>query len=296
MTALRIMVSRHAAFYSPIIGSIAGGFLAREGFEPAYTVATPERSVAQALAAGEVDVAQSAVSYNWTVLEKGGEPPMLSFAQINQRDGFFIAARSSVAEFRWSDLLDGGLLYVHGGQPEAMLRYALHLRGIDLDRVPGIDRGSTKQMLAAFRSGEGAWFHEQGPYPQQLEHEGKARVVASVGEVIGPVSFSTLAARREWLSTPEAQRFMRAYRLARAWANTAPPREIAAAERPFFPDIDESALMRAIAAYQSLGTWGGDIAIPKSLYETALDVFSHAGLIKTRHAYDKVVAAPPATG
>ena len=296
MTALRIMVSRHAAFYSPIIGAIAGGFLAREGFEPTYTVATPERSVAQALAAGDVDVVQSAVSYNWSVLEKGGEPPMLSFAQINQRDGFFIAARSTAAQFHWSDLLQGGLLYVHGGQPEAMLRYALHLRGIDLDRIPGIDRGSSKEMLRAFRSGEGAWFHEQGPYPQQLEAEGTAKVVASVGEVIGPVSFSTLAARPEWLSTPEALRFMRGYRLARAWANTAPPREIAAAERPFFPDIDEAALAHSIAAYQGLGTWGGEVAIPRPLYETALDVFSHAGLIKSRHAYDKVVTSPPDAG
>jgi NitT/TauT family transport system substrate-binding protein len=287
------MVSRHAAFYSPVIGAIAGGFLAREGFEPTYAVATAGKTVAQALAAGEADVAQSAVSYGWTVLEQGREPPMMSFAQVNQRDGFFIAARSPKAEFQWNDLLQGGLVFVHGGQPQAMLRYALHLRGIDLDKVPGIDRGSTKDMLTAFRSGEGAWFHEQGPYPQQLEHEGRARVVASVGEVIGPVSFSTLAARREWLGTPEAVRFMRAYRAARAWANTASPQEIAAAERPFFPDTEEAALARAIAAYQTLGTWGGDVAIPRPLYETALDVFSHGKLITKRHAYETVVVPPP---
>jgi NitT/TauT family transport system substrate-binding protein len=293
VTALRIMVSRHAAFYSPVIGAIAGGFLAREGFEPSYAVATPGKTVAQALAAGEADVAQSAVSYNWTVLEQGREPPMVSFAQVNQRDGFFIAARAPKNQFDWSELLEGALLFVHGGQPQAMLRYALHLRGIDLERVHGIDRGSTKDMLSAFRSGEGAWFHEQGPYPQQLEHEGRARVVASVGEVIGPVSFSTLAAKREWLGTPEAVRFMRAYRGARAWANTASPQEIATAERPFFPDIEEAALARAIAAYQTLGTWGGDVAIPQALYETALDVFAYSKLISKRYAYDKVVVQPP---
>jgi len=293
VTALRIMVSRHAAFYSPVIGAIAGGFLAREGFEATYAVATPGKTVAQALAAGEADVAQSAVSYNWTAFEQGREPPMVSFAQVNQRDGFFIAARSPKAQFQWRDLLTGGLLFVHGGQPQAMLRYALHLQGIDLDQVAGIDRGPTKDMLSAFRAGEGAWFHEQGPYPHQLEHEGAARVVASVGEVIGPVSFSTLAAKREWLETPEAVRFMRAYRAARAWANTASPQEIAAAERPFFPDIDEPALARAIAAYQALGTWGGDITIPRPLYETALDVFFHAKQITKRYAYEDVVVAPP---
>lgn len=287
------MVSRHAAFYSPVIGAIAGGFLAREGFEATYAVATPGKTVAQALAAGEADVAQSAVSYNWTVLEQGREPPMVSFAQVNQRDGFFIAARAPKAQFEWSDLLQGGLMFVHGGQPQAMLRYALHLRGIDLDKVPGINRGSTKDMLTAFRAGEGAWFHEQGPYPQQLEHEGSARVVASVGEVIGPVAFSSLAAKREWLDTPEAVRFMRAYRAARAWANTASPQEIAAAERPFFADVEQAALIRAIAAYQALGTWGGDISIPPALYETALDVFSHSKLITKRYAYEDVVVQPP---
>lgn len=293
MNALRIMVSRHAAFYSPIIGAIAGGFLAREGFEPTYAVATPGKTVAQALAAGEADVAQSAVSYNWTVLEQGREPPMVSFAQVNQRDGFFIAARAPKAQFEWSDLLEGDVLFVHGGQPQAMFRYALHLRGVDLERIHGINRGSTKDMLAAFRSGEGAWFHEQGPYPQQLEHEGHARVVASVGEVIGPVAFSSLAAKREWLDTPEAVRFMRAYRAARAWVNTASPQEIAAAERPFFPDTDEAALARSIAAYQSLGTWSGDVAIPRALYETALDVFSYSKLITVRHPYERVVVQPP---
>lgn len=293
MTALRIMVSRHAAFYSPVIGAIAGGFLAREGFEPSYAVAAPGKTVAQAIAAGEADVVQSAVSYNWSVLEQGGTPPMLSFAQVNQRDGFFIAARDSTTPFDWQQLLRGRLMFVHGGQPQAMLRYALHLRGIDLDRLQTIDRGATPTMLNAFRAGEDAFFHEQGPYPHQLEHEGVARVVASVGEVIGPVSFSTLAAAPQWLARPEALRFMRAYRAARAWVHTAAAREVAAAQQAFFPEIAPAALERAIAAYQSLDTWGGDMAIAPSLYETALDVFGHAKLISQRHPYQRVVVPPP---
>jgi hypothetical protein len=34
MTVLRVMASRHSAFYSPLLGAIAGGFLQEEGFEP----------------------------------------------------------------------------------------------------------------------------------------------------------------------------------------------------------------------------------------------------------------------
>ena len=38
MTVLRVMASRHSAFYSPLLGAIAGGFLQEEGFDPvSYT-------------------------------------------------------------------------------------------------------------------------------------------------------------------------------------------------------------------------------------------------------------------
>jgi hypothetical protein len=38
MTIRNLMVYRHSAFYSPIQSAIAGGFLAREGFEATYTI------------------------------------------------------------------------------------------------------------------------------------------------------------------------------------------------------------------------------------------------------------------
>jgi NitT/TauT family transport system substrate-binding protein len=293
MSALRIMVSRHSAFYSPLLAGIAGGFFKDEGFEPTYAVAPAGKTVAQFVASREIDVAQSAVSANWTALEQGRQPPMVHFAQINQRDGFLIAGRHPEPTFRWDRLLTGTFMFVHGGQPQAMLAYAMHLRGVELSQASGVNRGGTEQMLDAFRTGEAAWFHEQAPYPQQLENEGVARIVASVGEVIGPVAFSSVAASPEWVARPEAKRFMRAYRKARAWADSAPPAEIAAVEQSLFPGIDRAALVSAIEYYQHLGTWGGDVAIPAEPYETALDVFSHSKLITKRYPYSQVVVAPP---
>ena len=290
---LRIMVSRHSAFYSPLIAGIAAGYFAEEGMEPTYAVVPAGRTVAQYIASGEIDIAQSAVSASWAALERGAQPPLVHFAQINRRDGFFLASRMPSAEFRWEQLRSGALLYVHGGQPQAMLAYALHLRGVELAALDGVDRGSTQDMLRAFRSGAGAWFHEQAPYPQQLEWEGIARVVASVGEVIGPVAFSSVAASREWLQGPSAARFVRAYRKARRWAQQAPAAEIAAREASFFPGIDRDALTRSIDAYQRLGTWGGEIAIERDAYDRALDVFAHSKLITRRYAFEEVVVAAP---
>ena len=294
MTVLNLMVYRHSAFYSPILSAIAGGFLAHEGFEPTYAVMPPNRSVGEMIASGEVHVSQTAVSGSWAYLEKGETPPFLHFAQINQRDGFLIASRKPGADFRWEKLAAGGFMFVHGGQPQAMLAYAMHKKGVNIPALKGLNAGNTVQMMAAFRAGQGDYFHEQAPYPQQLEHEGAAQVVASVGEAIGPVAFSSLAASPAWLAGPDPKRFMRAYRKSREWVNGASPDEVAAVEQSFFPDIHREALMAAIACYQRLGCWAGDIGIDRSHYETALDVFAHSRLISRRHPYDQVVVPLPA--
>ncbi|MBM3223882.1 MAG: ABC transporter substrate-binding protein [Candidatus Tectomicrobia bacterium] len=293
MGVLRVMASRHSAFYSPLLGAIAGGFLQEEGFEPVYTPLPPGQNVAQLLAAGEIDVAQSAVSSSWAPLEQGQQPPTVHFAQINERDGFFIAARHPDPHFTWSKLRTGGLMFVHGGQPQAMLAYAMHKQGVDLAQVSAINAGSTANMLAQWRQGEGAYFHEQGPYPQQLVHEGVGHIVASVGEVIGPVAFSTLSATRAWLQKPEAVRFMRAYRKARAWVNKATAAEIAKAEQSLFPETNLSALTQTIAAYQQLGCWHPSVEISRETYDRALDVFLHSQLITKRHPYEQVVVPAP---
>jgi NitT/TauT family transport system substrate-binding protein len=244
--------------------------------------------------AREAHVGQSAVSASWPMLEQGLAPPIVHFAQINQRDGFFIAARGAPPDFSWATLPEGRLMFVHGGQPQAMLRYALHRKGIDLAQVRGIDAGGTDAMLAAFRRGEGDFFHEQAPYPQQLEQEGIAHVVASVGEAVGPVAFSSLAARPEWLRSREAKRFLRAYARSRQWVNEAPALEVARRLLPLFPGVALAVLARSIETYQGLGCWGGDLAIDPRHYEAALDVFLHSKLITRRHAYAAVTAAPDA--
>ena len=293
MTALNLMAYRHSAFYSPLIGGIAGGFFAHEGFEATYTVMPPQRSVGEMIASGEIQVSQTAVSGSWVYLERGETPPFAHFAQINQRDGFLIASRQPDPNFHWGKLKAGRFMFVHGGQPQAMLAYALHRKGVNIVALKGLDAGNTGQMMAAFRSGQGDYFHEQAPYPQQLEYEGAAQVVASVGEAIGPVAFSSLAAAPAWIAGPDAQRFMRAYRKSREWVNSAPSGEVAAVEQSFFPDIRREALAAAIACYQRLGCWAGDVGIDRSHYETALDVFAHSRLISRRHPYEQVVVPAP---
>jgi len=291
--ALHLMVYRHSAFYSPVLAGIAGGFFEEEGFDATYTLMPPGREVGEMLASGEIHVSQGSVSSAWAWLEQGRDPPFTAFAQLNRRDGFLIAGRQPDPQFDWEKLLRGRFIFAHGGQPQAMLAYAMHRKGIDLACVRGLDRGDPGASMAAFAAGEGDYFHEQAPYPQQLEAQGRAHVVASVGEVIGPVAFSCLVALPQWLSRPEAPRFVRAYRKAREWANSAPAGEVAATAASYFPGIGRDALTRSIAYYQGLGCWAGGLEIGRDEYETTLDVFEHSRLISKRHPYEQVVSSLP---
>jgi NitT/TauT family transport system substrate-binding protein len=290
---IRIEFTRFSAFYSPLIATMAGGFLKAEGLEPRHSVSAPGKTAIAGLVDGSVHVAQSAVSASFGALEQGKAPPALHFAQINEKDGFFLTGRAPDAAFSWDKLRGRKVIVDHGTQPMAMFKYACFKQGLDFKAVEAVDAGATDKMIAAFRAGQGDFIHLQGPAPQQLEHDKVGHVVASVGEAIGPCAFSSLAARREWLATDMAQAFMRAYRKARAWLIATPAAEVAKAEAPFFAGIDPAVLASTIAAYQRLGNWSPHVEITRPAFEATVDIFQHSGLITRRHAYEDVIAQPP---
>ncbi len=290
---VNIQFTRFSAFYSPLIATIAGGFLQEEGLEPRHSVAPMGKSAIAGLLDGSVQVAQSAPSQGFTPLEKGEQPPAVHFAQINEKDGFFITARKPDPGFSWDKLKSGKILVDHGAQPLAMFKYACFKRGLDWKSLSIVDAGMDK-MDQAFRDGTGDYIHQQGPAPQQLEHDGVGHVVASLGDAIGPLAFSSLAATRAWLATEQAQRFTRAYRKARAWLLATPAAKVAEVEASFFPNIDRAVLTQTIATYQKLGCWTPHVEITRPAFEVTLDVFEYSGLISKRHKYDDVIAQPPA--
>ena len=167
MAQLNIMVSRHSAFYSPLLSAITGGFLQQEGLEPTYAVAETFQSVPDGIRAGAIHVGQSAVSVSWGAMERGESSPMVHFAQINERDGFFIAARRPDPEFTWDKMIGKKVLADHGQQPLAMFKYAVHKMGVDVARLDLVNAGNVEAMDKAFRAGEGEYVHQQGPAPQQ---------------------------------------------------------------------------------------------------------------------------------
>jgi NitT/TauT family transport system substrate-binding protein len=296
LAKIRIQFTLFSAFYSPLISAMSGGFLKAEGLDPEWSVSPPGVSALAALKDGSAHVVQSALSQGFVSLDKGEAPHAVHFAQVNEMDGFFLTARKPDPAFKWKKLEGAEVVMLRGGQPEAMLKYACHKAGIDFSKIKPIAPGSAAAVDKAFRQGQGQYVHQQGPFPQQLQADGIGHIVAQVGPQIGPCGFSSLAATREWLASDMAKAFTRAYRKTRIYMNQTPAAEIARAEKPYFPDIDEKVLADCLASYQKLGCWTPHVEITKAAYEKTLDIFEYNGLVKQRYRYDQICAAPPATG
>jgi NitT/TauT family transport system substrate-binding protein len=296
MAKINIQFTLFSAFYSPLIATMAGGFLKQEGLDYEWSVSPPGKSAVDSIIDGSADVAQSAASHGFNVPARSEPPHPVHFAQVNEMDGFFISGREVDADFSWHKLEGAEVVMFKAGQPNAMFRYACHKAGIDYDKIKAITPGGPDDIDKAFRDGQGQYVQQQGPYPQQLETEGLGNVVAQVGPQIGPCAFSSLAASREWLETDMARAFTRAYANARLYLNEASAKEIATAEKPFFPDIDATALGNCIATYQKLGCWSPHVEITREAFEVTLDVFQYTGGISERISYEEVCVAPPDIG
>jgi NitT/TauT family transport system substrate-binding protein len=294
MAKINIQFTLFSAFYSPLIATMAGGFLKQEGLDYEWSVSPPGVPAVDSITDGSTHVVQSAPSQAFNAIARGESEYPLHFAQVNEMDGFFITGREADADFSWQKLEGAEVVMFGGGQPNAMFRYACHRAGINFDKIIAITPGGPADIDQAFRAGQGQYVQQQGPYPQQLADDGIGSIVAQVGPQIGPCAFSSLAASREWLETDMARAFTRAYANARQYLNQAPASQIAAVEQAYFPDINVAALENCIASYQQLGCWTPHVEITRSAFEVTLDVFEHIGGIPERYPYELVCAAPPA--
>ena len=133
MARINIQFTLFSAFYSPLISTMSGGFLKAEGLDPDLSISPPGVSALDAVAAGSVHVAQSALSQGFAVLAKGETPATVHFAQVNEMDGFFLTGREADPDFTWDKLEGADVVLFKGGQPLAMFKYACHKAGIDYD-------------------------------------------------------------------------------------------------------------------------------------------------------------------
>ena len=267
--AINIQFTRFSAFYSPLIATIAGGFLKEEGLQPKHSIAPVGKSAIDGVVAGTAHVCQSAPSQGFGPLEKGETPPAVHFAQM-RKDGFFLTGRAAVGLHLGQAQGEEG-----AGRPRGpaarVFKYILSARA----RLQGVGAVGVPSAQMGVPPGAGR-VHPGRAGPRRSSTTAPG-VVASVGEAIGPCAFS--ASRRRWLGTDMAKRFMRVSG-ARLIATRPPrwPRPVGLRfERP-------RAVITSTIALSKLGCWTPH-RDHRPAFEVALDLPA-LGADHWRHRYE----------
>ncbi len=300
MQTIQLLSLRHSAFYTPYLITFVADFLKQQGLNAVYRSVANVNELESALISGEAHVAQSAVGVSMRQISMAEKPPdletlpaLLHFAQINQRDGFFVAASPQTAlavkDFSWKQLEHKRIIADHLFQPMATLKYVLHQQAVEVSSIEFIDAGNAEQSMRSFLAGEAEYLHLQGPYPQQLVADGKAVIVAAVGEPLGNIAYSSLCATTDWLASPMASAFITAYKAALHYVEETSAVILAQQLAGQFGNITLETLAKTIEAYKASGSWSLNACIPEDAFECANRVFLFSGDITSAIEYEQII-------
>ena len=273
--------------------AIEEGYFEEEGIDLELVTGYGADKTMTAVLSGEADIGfMGPESTVYTYLGDTNDY-VVNFAQLTQRAGNFLVARSQVPDFEWGDLIGTNVLGGRkGGMPEMVFEYILKKNNIDpatdLTIDQSIDFGST---AAAFANGQGDYTVEFEPFATSLEQQGTGYVVASLGEDSGYVPYTAFSAKTSYMeANPEImQGFVNALQKSMDYVNSHSAEEIAKAIQNQFPETDLETLTTIISRYKEQDTWKEDLIFEEESFTLLQNILEDAGELSERVPYDKLV-------
>jgi len=288
---IRVAETFRSIFYAPLSVAVHGGHFAAEGLEVGVVTAEFGAGTVGMMQKGEADVALSGLMRSFDQADRG-EAPLVHFAGVNDRNGFFLLGRQAQPSFGWSDLI-GRTVISFGGAPTPWLcmQSVLRRHGVDPARITFLRGLSTADAVAAFRARKGDFIEHGPPVVDHLLADGAGHLVAAMGDATGPVPFSSFMATRETLTRDRERivRFVRGLARAQRWMASSGAGEIAAVIAPAFAEIDERIRAAAVERYLRQSTWARDPVLTRSGFDALQTILLDGGFITRAHRFEDLV-------
>ncbi|MDA8228282.1 MAG: ABC transporter substrate-binding protein [Desulfitobacterium hafniense] len=283
----------HSIFYAPQYVALSQGFFEEEGLEIELSNGQGADKVMTAVLTGQADIGFAGPEASVYVYNEGKEDHSVVFAQLTNGDGTFLMGREPNPDFKWSDLKGKTIIGGRkGGMPEIILQYVLRNNGLTPGKDVMID--TTMQFAAmpgAFLGGQGDYVILFEPTASQMEKEGKAHILASLGKSSGEVPYTAYFARKSYIEkNPEImQKFTNAIYKGQLWVEKHTPEEIAEAIKPHFPDADMEILTTVVKRYKEQNSWKKDPILLENDLGVLQKALQDAGELQKVAPYSEVV-------
>jgi len=293
LTKIHLSEVTHSVFYAPQYAALSLGFFEEEGLEIELSNGQGADKVMTAVLTGEADIGFAGPEASIYVYNEGRDDYSVVFAQLTNGDGTFLMGREPDPDFKWSDIKGKTIIGGRkGGMPEIILQYVLRNNGLNPGQDVFID--TTMQfsaMAGAFLGGQGDYVIIFEPTASEMEREGKAFILASLGESSGEVPYTAYFASKSYIEkNPEIiQKFTNAIYKGQKWVASHSPEEIAKVIKPHFPDTDEDILVIVAKRYKEQNSWKKDPILLENDFYTLQKALQDAGELDKVAPYSEVV-------
>ncbi|MEA2995404.1 MAG: NitT/TauT family transport system substrate-binding protein [Alphaproteobacteria bacterium] len=266
----------HSILYAPAYVAIAKGYFAEAGLDVAMTTGQGGDKSMAALLSDGADIALIGPETAIYVQISDSPTKARIFCGLTATDGFMLVGREKVDKFDWKMLKGKEILgFRPGSTPLLYLEAALRKNGLD----PQTDVKLSNNVGIPARVG--SWLAGQNQYAifiepdaSQLEIDGKAHYLASIGETVSFADYTAFMASEKYIRDNPAtvQSWTNAILKAMRWTEKAPAAEIAKTLEPFFPGVSPQALVGAAERYQRLKIWKSSPVIEPAAIEKFQDI------------------------
>jgi NitT/TauT family transport system substrate-binding protein len=265
-----------STLYAPAYVAITKGYFTEAGLDVTMATAQGGDKSMAALLSGGADIALMGPETAIYVQTSDSPTKARIFCGLTATDGFMLVGRDKVDKFDWKTLKGKEILgFRPGSTPLLFLEAALRKNGID----PQTDVKLNNNVGIPARVG--SWIAGQNqfaifiePDASQLELDGKAHFLASIGETVGFADYTSFMATEKYIHDNPAvvQSWTDAILKGMKWTAAAPAEEIAGVLQQFFPGVNPKALVGAAQRYQRLKIWKSTPVIEPAAIDKFQDI------------------------
>jgi NitT/TauT family transport system substrate-binding protein len=270
--------------YAPAYVAITKGYFKDAGLDVAMTTAFGGDKSTAALLSNTADIALIGPETAIYVLNSDSSTKIRIFCGLTSTDGFMLMGREKVDKFDWKMLKGKEILgFRPGSTPLLFLEEALRMNGIDPQKDVKLNNN------VAIPARVGSWLAGQNQYgifvepdPSQLELDGKAHFMASIGQTVGFADYTSFMATDAYIKDNPGviQAWTDAIYKAQKWTDTAKASDIVSAIEQFFPGVNPKALTASAERYQKLKIWKSSPVIEEKPIDKFQDILVNGNVLE----------------
>lgn len=298
LTKIELAEVTHSIFYAPLYVALSEGYFEEGGLDVSLVNAGGADKVMAALISGASQIGLAGPESTIYVYNNGQSDYMINFAQLTKRDGSFIVGREKIDNFTLEDLRGKSILGGRvGGVPEMTLEYILKRAGFTVGRdTEGYDilvRTDIQfnAMTGSFLNGEGDFTTMFEPTATLLEKEERAYILASVGEFIDEIPFTSFYSTKSYIENNEEIiiAFTKALYKGQKFVMEKTDKEVAESVIKYFTDSTIDDLTVVVTRYRKADIWCENPYFKEEGLNRLMEIMEEAGELDKRAPYDMIV-------